>query len=408
MTAEMQERLQRLRVEFDEIDANHDQQLTFQEVQAFLSRKGGETFDQVLCQELFARMDKDNDALVTVEEFILSYVQVEEMLQRRIEQLGRQMTENRHFMEEAQRKQQDSSRSERLNAEGVMVGSVLTCHVREAKGLKTTGVRGSYDPYAVLTTEKQRIETKYVPGEVNPVWDEVFTFQIEHKTSDLKIGIFSRSTLGEGVFLGLVQVPLSSIEDQLKHDSYFDLKGKSGEPVFGKIRLGLQWIWSKTKYFDTIVKQWEANLETDRQEWEHLKEQLRKLDQPFGFLLEGNSNQAISIAPSRVAQLSALELNFEVKIEEVLTGSLGKAIDWDWASLLSLLIFLSISVFTMFARPGFPDVVSTQVLLSCWLFYLWSSQSKSAAAYKAIAGGIVLSEVIDIIWFLSLGGVMTM
>ena len=407
MTAEMKERLKRLRVEFDEIDANHDQQLTFQEVRDFLSRKGGEAFDAVLCQELFSSMDKDQNAMITVEEFILSYVQTEELMQNRIEQIGRQMTDSQHHLEEAQRKHQEAVWSERISATGVMVGSVLTCNVREAKGLKATGVRGSYNPYVVLTCEKQRIETKYVPGEANPVWDEVFTFQIEQKDSSLKIGVFNHSTLRDDEFLGLVQVPLASIEDQLKHDTYFDIKGKGGEQDLGKIRLGLQWIWSKKAYFETIIQQWEKNLEMDRQELEHIKGQLRKLDKPFGLLTEVKSLKGVFTPSNKPGmQLSALEQDFEMKFDTIVAQFLSKSIDWDWASLLSLLIFLSISAFTMFARPGFPDVQFTQVMLSCLLYYLWSIHSRSAAAYKAVAGGILLSELVDIIWFLSLGAVV--
>ena len=102
----------------------------------------------------------------------------------------------------------------------------------------------------LLTCERQRIETKYIANEVNPVWDEVFTFQIEKKDSNLRVTIMDRSTLGSDEFQGIVVIPLSTIEDQLKHDNYYELKGKDQkEPWPGKIRLGLQWVYSKVKYF---------------------------------------------------------------------------------------------------------------------------------------------------------------
>ena len=81
-------------------------------------------------------MDRDKDAQVTVDEFILSYVQAEELIQTRIEQLDRQITDNQQHLEEARWKLQEAEKMERTNANGIMVGSVLTCHVREAKNLK--------------------------------------------------------------------------------------------------------------------------------------------------------------------------------------------------------------------------------------------------------------------------------
>lgn len=402
MTAVRQERLERLRLEFDEIDSNHDQQLSFKEIKDFLSMKSGEQFDPLLCQELFASLDKDRNAAVTVDEFILSYVQAEELMLTRIEQLQRQITDNTNHLTEAKRKHADALRTERTSPNGLMLGSVLTCHVREAKGLKPGSKLGSCNPYAVLTCEKQRIETKYIPDEVNPVWDEVFTFQIEHKDAILKIAVFDRS--GDE-FLGLVQLPLSSIDDQLKHDSYYELKGKNEEVKQGKIRLGLQWIWSKVSYFETIISQWESSLDMDRQELEHLQDQLRKLDKPFGLLVEAKSLKAITTAQPSI-QLSVLERDFEVKFDNFVAQSLnGRPVDWDWASLLCLLVYLSLSVVTMFSRSAFADVRVTQVVLSGMMYYLWSRHSRDSRAYKALAVGIVISEVVDVLWFLTQGTV---
>lgn len=404
ITAEKQERMERLRHEFDEIDTNRDQNLTFEEIRNFLSRKSGQEFDEVLCQELFASMDRDKDSGVTVDEFILSYVQAEELIQTRIDQLDRQITDNQQHLEEAQWKLQEAEKLERNNANGIMIGSVLTCHVREAKNLKPMNMRGKSDPYVVLTCERQRIETKYISNEVNPVWDEVFTFQIERHDSNLRVTIMDRSNLGSDEFQGMVVIPLSTIADQLKHDNYYELKAKDQkEPWPGKIRLGMQWVYSKVKYFQTIIQQWGESLEMDRQELDYLKGQLLKLDKPFGHLLEMKALKNIQNSSRASIRFEGLELQLNVKLEQALSFSFAKGLDWNWAAFLSMLVYLILSVLLMFARSDFPDVSPTQVALAAALYYLWVTKSRSSKAYKGLAVGLLLSEVYDLMWFAAVG-----
>lgn len=403
ITADKQERMERLRHEFDEIDSNRDQNLSFEEILGFLSKKSGQEFDEILCKELFASMDKDKDAAVTVDEFILNYVQAEEVIQTRIEQLDRQITDNQQHLEEAKWKLQEAQKLERPNANGIMVGSILTCHVREAKNLKPMNMRGKSDPYVVLTCERQRIETKYIPGEVNPVWDEVFTFQIERHDSNLKVSIMDHSTLGSDEFQGQVVIPLNTIADQLKHDNFYELKAKDNQPWPGKLRLSLQWVHSKVKYFQTIILQWNESLEMDRQELEYLKSQLQKLDKPFGHLLEMKALKSIQNSSRTGIRLEGLELEFNLKLEKAFSVSFGKGLDWNWAGFLSMLVYLIISALLMLARSDFTDVGNRQVVLAAALYYLWVTKSKSTKGYRGVAVGLLLSEVSDLVWFAAVG-----
>ena len=403
ITADKQERMERLRQEFNEIDVNQDHNLAFDEILSFLSKKSGEEFDEVLCKELFASMDVDQDSAVTVDEFILNYVQTEERIQTRIEQLDRQITDNQQHLEEARWKLQEAEKMERTNANGIMVGSVLTCHVREAKNLKPMNMRGKSDPYVVLTCERQRIETKYIPNEVNPVWDEVFTFQIDRHDSNLKVAIMDRSSMGGDEFQGQLVIPLSTMADQLKHDNYYELKSKDNQPWPGKLRLGLQWVYSKVKYFQTIIQQWGESLEIDKQELDYLKGELHKLDKPFGHLLEMKALKKIENSSRVGIRFEGLELEFNLKLEKALSISFVKGLDWNWAGFLCMLVYLVLGVLLMFARTDFTDVSSSQVTLGAALYYLWVTKSRSVQGYRGVAVGLLLSEVWDLVWFAAVG-----
>jgi Ca2+-dependent lipid-binding protein len=59
-----------------------------------------------------------------------------------------------------------------------MHDSILTVNVVEAKNLKPMDYGVSSDPYCILTCEGQSAKTHTVPNELNPVWNEVYSFKI--------------------------------------------------------------------------------------------------------------------------------------------------------------------------------------------------------------------------------------
>lgn len=354
LTANMQDRYDRLRKEFSEIDQNGDKNLTFDEVHQFLSQKSHETFDRNLALELFAKMDRNQDSLVTTEEFIWSYVDAERLITQRMNELRRQVAENTKQMEETRRKMIEARESEQLNDFGIMKGSVLTVNVVEAQNIKPMDIGGTSDPYVILMCERQKIETKYVTNDLNPVWNEVFTFQIEHGNDDLKVIVMDHDNIGTDDFEGQVSIPLKFLRDQMKHDQFFDLQGpKPNMQWQGRIHLGLQWIWSKAKYLEEVITQWQENIEMDKQELDHLNKQLAKLREPFGGMAV--QEELIKKQPGRV-NIQQVENIFSEKIENLTIGTLGKPIDWDSSAFYVSVAYLILTIFVMFVRPDFPNV----------------------------------------------------
>lgn len=88
-------------------------------------------------------------------------------------------------------KLREVEKTEKLNNKGIMIGSILTVHVVEARDLKTISSYESLAPYVELEIEGQRIETSVKQNTVSPVWNESFTFDIELGTEPLKISVLS-------------------------------------------------------------------------------------------------------------------------------------------------------------------------------------------------------------------------
>lgn len=388
-----QDRLERLKNEFAEIDANGDKVLTFEEVHAFLSKKTGKEFDRELCQRLFDRLDKNKDKVITKEEFILGYVDAETAHQLRADELKMQIQDSTLQMENARKKMLTASSTEQLNSYGIMKGSVLTVNVVKAQGLKPDKEGKLSNPFVVLTCEDQRIETRPINKTLNPVWEETFTFQIQEGTEDLHIAVMSQSSLNQHEFEGQVSIPLQSISNQMKHDQFFDLHGQNQDDVGqGKIHLTLQWIWSKTKYWEILANQWKESIEVDTLDLKAIQGQLAKLQEPFIFFndnLESKDYQRFNSYSGPINSSEGASTGFNSYAEAHDVIEWGKSVQFFFA------IFVSLTLVSMLLRSDFVNL-TLALLISEYMF----NQRLTAGTSKTLSKAVILSEVLDIVWLL--------
>lgn len=142
--------------------------ISFKEILGFLSERQLSKFDESLCQELFAKMDKEIDALLTTSEFVSSYVDAEYMIMKRIRELRKLIKDNKKNVEEYNVKLKEARNKEQLNQFGLMKDSQLSVNVIGAQDLYATDESGNSDPYVILEYENQRFMTKHVSGSLNP------------------------------------------------------------------------------------------------------------------------------------------------------------------------------------------------------------------------------------------------
>jgi Ca2+-binding EF-hand superfamily protein len=395
ITASMQDRLERIRKEFADIDANGDKMLTFDEIYSFLCRKTGRDFDKRLCQKLFDKMDKDRDSFVSADEFILSYIDAEKVYQSRIEELQKQIQDSIEQMEDSRIKMQSAANTEEPNSYGIMKGSVLTVNVVKAQNLLPMDIGGKSDPYVILSCENQQIETRYISNDLNPVWEETFTFQIQKGTEDLSVIVMDHDTLGRHDFEGQVLIPLQSIADQMKHDQFFDLHGKNpNEPWQGRIHLTLQWIWSKVRYWETLVNQWKENIEFDRQDLRTIQELLDKLKEPFAIVEQDVDSVVVQRSRRPGAAMAEYGGAMTSGITSYVETHLVSPFEWGKSAQLIFGVFVTLTLISMFLRPDFVNL-SLGVLISMFMF----TKQMTADIGKGLATAVAISELYDLIWF---------
>jgi hypothetical protein len=94
---------------------------------------------------------------------------------------------------------------------GELTEMKLTVRVIEARNLRAMDSNGFSDPYARLQLGKQRFKTKVIKTNLNPTWDQEFSFLVGDGRDVLKLDVYDEDILSMDDFLGQVRVPLEDV-----------------------------------------------------------------------------------------------------------------------------------------------------------------------------------------------------
>lgn len=74
-------------------------------------------------------------------------------------------------------------------------------------------ITGKSDPYVVLRFGGQSLKTKYIEQDLNPVWNEVFTFDVDSGKEVLDVVAYDHDAFGADDFLGRFACPMDKYMD---------------------------------------------------------------------------------------------------------------------------------------------------------------------------------------------------
>lgn len=180
--------------------------------------------------------------------------------------------------------------------------TTLSVQVVEARNLKAKDVSGTSDPYVEVrlgnnnsnrqsssssTNSETTFRTSTIWKQLNPVWDENFTFVLDSnnnnnnmspENSSLRIRVYDQNLIMKGTFIGMCTVDLVQLLDEKLHDMWIPLHGEdmdqsssggsgsnnsgnnsnaNSSDAMGSIRLRLQYVSSesgRSKYLNKIVQ----------------------------------------------------------------------------------------------------------------------------------------------------------
>ena len=204
---------QKLYEEFKQLDINQDGSITLDEIVQFLHSKSGQQVDTRLAEEIFAEIDKDQSGRVSLVEFVEAYFAQQMEVEERIEELKKMIDEDQKKRVEIAAKLQEISGQEQMNGYGIMVGSVLTATIVEARELRSGRYTGTPNPYVVLQIEGQKSATDPVPKTVDPVFNEIISFDIVTGRESLIVQVFDHADIGSDTLIGQCEVTLDELVD---------------------------------------------------------------------------------------------------------------------------------------------------------------------------------------------------
>lgn len=166
-----------LEKEFARINKNSDDIIDYEELRDFVNSYQSETgrvLPENYCKQLFDLIDLNHDKTITIQEFIFSYMLLEEKLKLKKLKLTKLVDELEDVKEKLEVRYKENE-NEEINKYGVSTIANLDITLLEARELKPMDFNGKSDPYCVMTlNDKQRVISSYKPNTLNPVWNEKY------------------------------------------------------------------------------------------------------------------------------------------------------------------------------------------------------------------------------------------
>lgn len=129
-------------------------------------------------------------------------------VEERIEELKKMIEEDTKKRDEITFKLKEIQKTEQLNSYGIMVGSVLTANIIEARELRSGRITGLGNPYVVLQIEGQRSATDPVMNNLDPLFNEIVSFDILTGNEVLQAEIYDRAEIGKDTLIGSCEIDL--------------------------------------------------------------------------------------------------------------------------------------------------------------------------------------------------------
>lgn len=269
------------------------------------------------------------------------------------------------------------NKGEKTNIDEMADNSCLNVSLLEAKDLKPMNYKGTSDSYVILTLGNKKMTSAYRQGTLTPIWNEDFSFAVLDKKLVLDITVWHRDTFKDEIH-GSVKIPLSELSNQLKIEKEFELVPIGKDDTFsGTIRLRLQFLFSRYKYFTDLHAKTEDQINRLQEDITELNKYFDLFEKPFGILLYGEVN---TIMDRRILQRSEDLASYAAsnrrsvymtsprgfnkgprglafKLESVIKGTFKKNnIEWSKLSLIMMYSVVICSCVSLFGRSDFVGV----------------------------------------------------
>ena len=290
----LEEKYYILKREFNTIDNNADHKLQFEEIEKFFINKtiNNKVIDKNYIERLFKLLDKDKDSQISIEEFIFSYIKLEEKLKlkkKKLQNILDDLKENlKQYLERLEK-----SKNEILNRDGICENASLSITVFEAKDIIPKTNLSSPNTFVVFSVEGKKQKSNIIENSLNPQYFEDFTFPISKRGETLRVELYENTDL-ENQLIGYVDIDLVLLEHQQKTEIWYALKLNNDiDEEFGSIHLRLRYIYNWNKYYNDLIAKTQLQIKRLNEDIVELNKYIQLFNEPFGIILAGEINSII-------------------------------------------------------------------------------------------------------------------
>lgn len=178
--------------ELENLNIYPESLLTQDEILRALDHKLGSQFDRYIAEQLFQQLHPDVEGRIYMQDFCLIWIQAQDILRKKIEKSEEFLNDNIDNREEAARKLDDTKRTERLNANGIMQGSTLTVNLEHGENFVSRDGQ-PMECFVVFTCGRQSFKSVDCMTPQGYAFKQEFGFGIDYGTEVLKIEVYDRN-----------------------------------------------------------------------------------------------------------------------------------------------------------------------------------------------------------------------
>ena len=284
---------QRLKEEFNQIDINQDEEITFNELLSFFQNKNSNITEDDL-KKIFELFDRDQNEKITIEEFIYSYIKLEEQLKIKKSKLTN-VKENLIDEKQNYEKKRLNYENEIMNGE-ISENSELLIQLIEALNLNSNSnniinAKVEFNQISNESIVKKSVSRLIISN--NPRFNQDFSFKIFTPYDSIIIKVSDQGSYSD-TLLGTININLDKYKDQIKKEERINIINEN-EPnkINGILHFRIRYRHNYKEYFNNLIYKTDAQIKRLEEVLKELNDYIEKINEPFGLIIANKANDII-------------------------------------------------------------------------------------------------------------------
>ena len=350
-------------------------------------------------------LNKNPNEELTVDEFIQSYLMLEEKIkinntkyEKAQDELTEEISRNRDSLEKMEEEYE-------LN-NGLTNKSKLYVTVIEAKDLLNDSLISDCSPSVSLSFQDDIQETKIKNNTSNPAWYENFNFKINNPSGALKLEVFDNSLIGKKS-IGFLSIDLTDLMDMKQRMQWYDLYN-SNHANCGKLYLKIHCIINFRVFYEREIENAEKEMAIIQNAFNLTNYYVDCMKMPFGVLFVENlenliNNQQFQEVDELIKVLEKQKESIYHKRDVDYTGrnsavrpaEKGKKITLNTLTKVLMFCLILCSFISLLERSDYINLMIAIITLRYFILDKSGQIIKYLSYFAFLLGGAI---IMDIIW----------